>query len=118
MQKKSVIIILSLAILILFTACSSNKSVAGKAFEVPTTTIKALSAPSSSTYNLEIFSDPNGADVFIDGNKVGTTPLSLDSQTKEIIKIKISKAGYEDYSVNLKAPPGDTYYVGPKLKAK
>lgn len=50
-----------------------------------------------------INSQPSGADVYIDGMKVGKTPYTL-TDTKMVFQtstIKLSKPGYEDVHANL-----------------
>lgn len=62
----------------------------------------------SKTAKLEIDSDPQGADIFINGNRMGKTPLPLKLSHKESVTITFKKEGYEDktYIVNTKVGAG------------
>jgi len=47
----------------------------------------------------EINSSPIGAEVFVDGENVGITPISFDFVDRNSYDIRISKSGYEDRSL-------------------
>src|SRR5688500_3730495 len=69
--------------------------------------------------NLSITSNPEGAEVYIDGERVGVTPVSLqewafppDTNSGEIIpqRLKVVKAGYPDVEQELGWDEGRTAY--------
>ncbi len=51
--------------------------------------------------SVEISSMPQGADIFIDNELVGQTPMTLDLPRDGVYEIKLAKQGYKDQSVNL-----------------
>lgn len=55
---------------------------------------------------LMIISFPNGAQVILDGNVKGTTPLLLKDVTSSDHEIKILKDGYKEKVVKVKTVPG------------
>jgi hypothetical protein len=55
---------------------------------------QSISKPSASK-GLQIISDPDGAEVFLNGNLVGNTPLVLEKLEKGRYQIEIRKNGYE-----------------------
>ncbi|MDB4979592.1 MAG: hypothetical protein JWM82_344 [Myxococcales bacterium] len=69
----------------------------------------------SKRFHVFVKSDPSGADIFIDGEVFGATPVTLpiDLNGKSAVKLILRKEGYEDYeqrvinemplSINLKA---------------
>ena len=88
-----------------------------------TAAVTAVSDPSK-RFHVFVKSDPSGADIFIDGEVVGATPVTMpiDLNGKSAVKLILRKEGYEDYeqrvinemplSINLKAkvvdPPPKT----------
>lgn len=56
-------------------------------------------------------SDPHGAEVFLDGNRVGTTPMRLrvDNGKSQVVTFK--KAGYKDVSCQLTSKTGAGWVV-------
>lgn len=63
---------------------------------------------------LSIKSEPSGADIYIDGNNRGKTPISLKASAEKH-KIKISKAGYESISWDLDLQDNDTIVFDKEL---
>jgi len=53
-------------------------------------------------------SDPNGANIFINGNRMGKTPLPLNLSNKHAVTVVFKKDGYEDktYIINTKTGTG------------
>jgi hypothetical protein len=47
------------------------------------------------THPLPASSEPTGADVYVDGNKMGTTPVVLDLKADKSYIIEFRKEGYE-----------------------
>lgn len=65
--------------------------------------------------SIEISSVPNGADVLIDGNKIGTTPLSRKEITLGIHKLTISKNGYNEFDSTFVIKENEDFIVDAKL---
>jgi hypothetical protein len=51
------------------------------------------------TQAIPVSSNPNGADVTLDGNKVGQTPVSVEVKRKSDHLMTISKPGYESENI-------------------
>ncbi len=51
------------------------------------------------TQPIPVSSDPTGADVKLDGNKVGQTPMSVEVKRKTDHLLTLEKAGYQSESV-------------------
>ncbi len=53
-------------------------------------------------------SDPQGAEIFINGNRMGTTPMPMNFSNKKTLTITFKKPGYEDktFIVNTKIGAG------------
>lgn len=80
--------------------------------------VKAAAAPAPKApekAHATVTSDPDGADVFIDGVKAGSTPLSLDSIAPGSHQVKVSKDGYDAWTGSLEAQPGKTATVNASL---
>jgi len=56
---------------------------------------------------LSVKSDPSGAEVYIDRNYVGTTPLENYKISPGEYEVKIKKEGYEEYSRTVSITPGE-----------
>ncbi|MGA2911045.1 MAG: PEGA domain-containing protein [Candidatus Levyibacteriota bacterium] len=55
---------------------------------------------------LSIVSFPGNAQVFLDDNPVGQTPLLLQNITESDHELKLSKVGYKDKIIRIKTTPG------------
>lgn len=53
------------------------------------------------TQEIPVSSDPIGAGVFVDGNPVGCTPMTIVVKRKHNHMIVVSKEGYEDAAIQL-----------------
>jgi hypothetical protein len=73
------------------------------------------SSPASSTGGLSISSTPAGANVFIDNNFVGITPLTQDSVPGGTHTVTIRMEGYQEYSVSTPVNAGATSTVSAAL---
>ena len=53
-------------------------------------------------------SEPQGADVYVDGNRVGETPFALNLSNLKSVNVTFRKDGYEDktYIINTKVGGG------------
>lgn len=90
--------------------------------EVKTVVGKALE---QTTGDAEISSTPNTADIYIDGKKVGVTPMTISQLTFGEHEVRLSKEGCIDYTATLSVKRNETakldvelnryltpYYVG------
>ena len=50
------------------------------------------------TSEVSINSNPEGASVFFDGNRVGKTPLTITASNKQPLTVSLKKEGYEEIS--------------------
>lgn len=62
--------------------------------------------------SLSISSDPSGADVHINSEFKGKTPLRLNNVTPGTLKIAVSKDGYMRQTTTVKLSPGESKSVG------
>jgi hypothetical protein len=62
------------------------------------------------TQAIPVSSDPTGADVKLDGNKVGQTPVSVEAKRKNDHLITIEKDGYQPESVAITRNIGGAVY--------
>ncbi len=62
----------------------------------------------SKTAVVNFDSEPQGVDVYINGNRMGTTPLPLKLSHKEPVTVTFKKEGYQDktYIINTKVGAG------------
>ncbi len=70
-----------------------------------------LSACSSVSFteDVTINSKPCGADVFLNGELLGKTPVAIELDTKGVYEIKLVKAGYKDKIMNLASVRDDQF---------
>ncbi|NMB79717.1 MAG: PEGA domain-containing protein [Methanomicrobiales archaeon] len=73
------------------------------------------SAPVSTTGSLSISSTPAGANVFVDNNFIGITPLTTSSVTTGTHTVTIRMDGYQEYSVSTPVNAGATSTVSAAL---
>ena len=59
------------------------------------------------TTDVNFKSDPTGAEVYVNGQKMGTTPVELKLESKNTYNIEFKKEGYESKIYNI------TNHVGP-----
>lgn len=79
------------------------------------TAILVPSAPVSSTGALSVTSTPAGANVLLDNQFVGVTPLTLNSVNTGSHTVTIQMSGYSDYSVTTQVNSGATSTVAAAL---
>lgn len=65
----------------------------------------------SSTKAVDMSSTPNEADVFIDDNRMGTTPVTLELDNQENHLITFRKDGHQDVTCDIKTTVGAGYVV-------
>ncbi|QDA31598.1 PEGA domain-containing protein [Thermococcus indicus] len=96
-----------------------------KDYEDYTTTVtlspgetKSLSATLKPAYGyLSVESDPSGAEVYVDGNYIGTTPITDYKLSPGEHSIRIKKDGYEEYTKTVSVEAGKSVSVSAGLVA-
>ena len=60
------------------------------------------------TRTINFDSDPQGAEVYINGNRMGKTPMPLNLSNKQALTVTFKKEGHEDktYIINTKVGAG------------
>ena len=60
------------------------------------------------TRTVDFDSDPKGAELYINGNRMGTTPMPLNLSNLKALTVTFKKEGYEDktYIINTKVGGG------------
>ena len=76
-----------------------------------------LAAPSPIYGTLDINSTPTDADIYIDGTKVGTTPMLLPEYLIGQHTIKISKSGHSDYTTTITLDESATQDINCRLES-
>lgn len=76
----------------------------------------AVGPSSGQIAGLSATSDPSGAELFVDGVRRGVTPTKVDRLTQGTHTIRISKAGYTEYTTSKYFSPGVTTPVFARLK--
>ena len=66
---------------------------------------------------LEVSSEPSGAEVYINGNYTGETPITVELEAGNYT-VEISKEGYEEYTTNVEVNAGDTTKITAQLREK
>ncbi len=56
-------------------------------------------------------STPDGADVYLDGNRLGTTPVTVQVERKKPHTLVFKKAGYKDASCMLETSTGAGWVI-------
>jgi hypothetical protein len=69
----------------------------------------------SSTITIEIKSNPDGADIAVDGKYVGNTPTTLHPSAGDHV-IRMEKSGYKSWERTLTITPGETTSISPSLE--
>jgi hypothetical protein len=65
---------------------------------------------------IEIVSDPDGADIFMDGKIVGKTPLTMTDVSAKSHTFKIKKRGYRTYTETITIEPDQFANINTTLK--
>ena len=64
---------------------------------------------------INIYSNPSGAEIYVNGDYVGTTPNTIHNLTQSSYKIKLTKSGFNDISKTITVNPDQTTYVSESL---
>ena len=80
------------------------------------TTIR-LAAPLPIYGRLDISSSPANADIYLDGQKVGTTPMMLPKCLIGQHTVRISKAGHSDFAKTIVLAEGATEEISARLES-
>ncbi len=86
----------------------------------PSTTTSSPSSPAaspSSTGSLQVITAPDGAAVTVDGAAKGTTPLTVPGLAAGSHAVRLTKAGYTDYTGTLTLAGGKTMLLNITLVA-
>lgn len=77
---------------------------------LPTITPTQMPAPDAGTGALTVTSNPAGAMVYLDGVYKGTAPITITgiSAGGVIHEVKVTKAGYQEYSTGIRVTKGKT----------
>jgi serine/threonine protein kinase len=71
--------------------------------------------PSQETAMLTVTSTPSGAEVFLDGVSIGTTPITSKTATPGVHRLLLTLSGYDDYADYFALESGDTEAVAATL---
>ena len=86
-------------------------------FELLPTSVPALTtATTSSTGSLQVASSPSGAQVFVDGNLIGTTPLLLSDVEAGPRSLRIELSGYRIWMRSILIEPSERSRVSASLE--
>jgi hypothetical protein len=80
-----------------------------------TTTINAVLSPTISSGTLSVSSNPSGAAVYVDNLYKGTTSTTVGNLAPGQHSVRLSKAGYQDWSGTVSISAGATTYLNPTL---
>ena len=70
--------------------------------------------PSPGTGTLDVRSDPTGAQVYLDGDYLGRTPLVASVRAGRH-RVEVRKAGYAPYRANVRVAPGERVQIYARL---
>jgi len=100
----------------------SESRVAARTSSDTTTTRPSLPPRSASPTSpvragsLQVESRPSGAEVFLDGRAIGSTPLLLSNVDEGVHRVRIELAGYRDWSTAVNVGAGVRERVGASLE--
>ena len=70
--------------------------------------ISALSKESTKSLEMKVESNPSGAEVYLDGKKLGTAPIAVKIVGLDIEhKIELTKSGYQSKAATVLLSPGN-----------
>jgi serine/threonine protein kinase len=79
-------------------------------------TTSTRSAPSVQAGSLQVASRPSGAQVFVDDNLIGTTPLLLSNVAAGSRRLRIELSGYKSWTSSVHIEPGARVPVSASLE--
>jgi hypothetical protein len=86
-------------------------------FELRPTSVPALAtATTNTTGSLQVASRPAGAQVFVDDNLIGTTPLLLSNVAAGPKSVRIELSGYQIWTTAVKIKPSARLRVSASLE--
>jgi hypothetical protein len=106
MKRKTIaglIVIVAIVAIVMFAGCIEDKTQP----TAPTVT--------KQVGQLSVTSTPSGAEVYLDDNYVGTTPLTLSNVSVGSHLVKLAKEGYEDWTTAVDVKAGGTDSVSATL---
>ncbi len=71
--------------------------------------------PASTTGSISLSSSPSGASIFLDGNYVATTPMTIESIEAGSHTITLKYSGYQNWSQNIYVVAGQTIPISAAL---
>jgi hypothetical protein len=80
-----------------------------------TATVNAFLTPVTTTGSLSVSSSPSGAAVYVDGLYRGITSTIVGNLAQGSHSVRLSKAGYQDWTGSASIVPGATTYLSPTL---
>jgi len=86
------------------------------AHDITATDPSIRSAPSGQAGSLQVASHPAGAQVFIDDNLIGTTPLLLSDITAGSKRLRIELSGYKPWTTSIRIEPSARSRVAASLE--
>jgi hypothetical protein len=86
-------------------------------FELRPTSVPAqTTAATNSTGSLQVASRPSGAQVFVDDNLIGTTPLLLSNVAAGSKSLRIELSGHQIWTTSVQIKPGGRVRASARLE--
>jgi hypothetical protein len=82
----------------------------------PTRVPDVTTATTNSTGSLQVASSPSGAQVFVDDNLIGTTPLLLSDVSAGSRSLRIEKSGYKIWTSSVQIKAGARFRLSANLE--
>jgi serine/threonine protein kinase len=79
---------------------------------VPERSVEPEKAVSGRPGSLSISSDPSGAEVYVNAEYKGTTPIKVSNINPGTVKVVVNKDGYMRYTSSVRIEPGETKSLG------
>lgn len=93
----------------------SNDDLASAPTKTPSTVLDRASPTSTATFSLLVKSAPNGAEVYENNERLGTTPLALKIEKESVARtsrvFELRRDGYETYYFEQGPSEGDTTHL-------
>jgi hypothetical protein len=78
--------------------------------------VPAIATSKSTTGSLQVASRPSGAQVFVDDNLIGTTPLLLSNVAPGSRRLRIELPGYSIWTTAVQIEPSERVRVSASLE--